>query len=273
MRLAVLLFSCALTFGQNTLSAPETKSQAPANSPGQESHKNDSGLGMGTKVHVHHSVEVLPQGVDGRYLMEVEGAVYERWSLNIPKSLRMRAGKLAIAFEITRDGHIENMRLAASSGDAALDCLAWRSITDTNPFPPLPSEFTGQYLPMRIPFYNNLDSTDDQSDDLSPLSISKSDVRVSISAPGNLQVPVGGSEVVTAKVTGSNEQGVEWRITGPGCSVATLGKMMGDVYIAPRTLPDPAVVTLTAFSRADPTAKASVTVHIVQHAAQTSSKP
>jgi len=165
------------------------------------------------------------------------------------------------------------MRLAESSGDALLDCSAWRSITDTNPFPPLPSEFTGQYLPMQIPFYNNLDSTDDRRNDLPPLSVSKSDARVSISAPGNLRVPVGGSEVVTAKVTGTNEQGVEWRITGSGCSASTLGKMMGDLYIAPRALANPAAVTLTASSKADPTAKASVTVHIVRPAAQTSSKP
>jgi len=99
MRLAVLLFCCALTFGQNTLSAPETKSQAPANSLGAESQKNDSGLGVG-KVHARDFAVVLPQGVDGRYLMEVEGPVYERWFLLVQGSLRMRAGELAIAFDI-----------------------------------------------------------------------------------------------------------------------------------------------------------------------------
>lgn len=204
--------------------------------------------------------------------MQVIGEVYERWYRLIPESVRIRTGKLAIAFEITKDGNVGNMRLVASSGDAALDCSAWKSIT-ASPFPPLPGGFTGPYLPLRIPFYYNLDVNDNEWDDLPTLSVSKSDVRVSISAPGNLQIPVGGSQVVAAIVTGTNEQEVEWRITGPGCSASTLGNVVGDLYIAPRTLPNPAAVTLTAFAKADHTAKASITVHIAQPAAQTSSKP
>jgi len=207
------------------------------------------------------------------YMQEVMREVEVRWVHLIHDFPESSRGKLAIAFEIARDGNVENMRLVASSGDAALDCAAWRSITDSAPFPPLPGEFAGPYPTLRIPFYSNLVKADDRRH-LQPHSFSKSTVKVSISAAGSLRVPVGGSEVITAKVRGTSEQGVEWRITGPGCSASTLGKVMGDLYIAPPALPNPAVVTLTASAKADPTAKASIKVHIVEPAsAQTSSEP
>jgi hypothetical protein len=40
-----------------------------------------------------------------------------------------------------------------SSGDVALDRPAYGSITASDPFPPLPPEFTGPYLELRIRFY------------------------------------------------------------------------------------------------------------------------
>jgi hypothetical protein len=36
-----------------------------------------------------------------------------------------------------------------------LDCAAWAGITASNPFPPLPSEFRGQYLARRFRFCYN----------------------------------------------------------------------------------------------------------------------
>jgi hypothetical protein len=47
------------------------------------------------------------------------------------------------------------MRLAAGSGDVALDRAAWGGVTASNPFPPLPGEFSGQYLALRFHFYYN----------------------------------------------------------------------------------------------------------------------
>ena len=81
---------------------------------------------------------------------------------------------------------------------------------------------------------------------------------------GDLQVPVGGSEVVTATVTGTKENAVEWNVTGSGCSRSACGKMADGLYLAPTVLPNPPIVTVTAVSKADPTASASVTVHIGQ---------
>jgi hypothetical protein len=52
------------------------------------------------------------------------------------------------------------MNLIASSGDVALDRPAWGSITNSNPFPALPSEFKGSYLALRVRFYYNPDKSD-----------------------------------------------------------------------------------------------------------------
>ena len=42
----------------------------------------------------------------------------------------------------------------------ALDRAAYGGITASNPFPPLPSEFTGQYLGLRFTFYYNPDKSE-----------------------------------------------------------------------------------------------------------------
>src|SRR5438552_17783603 len=52
------------------------------------------------------------------------------------------------------------MRLIATSGDVGLDRPAWGSITASNPFPPLPGDFTGPYLALRFRFYYNPDRSD-----------------------------------------------------------------------------------------------------------------
>ena len=55
---------------------------------------------------------------------------------------------------------VADMRLVASSGDVALDRPAWGSITASNPFPPLPTDFTGPYLALRFRYYYNPDKAD-----------------------------------------------------------------------------------------------------------------
>src|SRR5260370_17540541 len=65
----------------------------------------------------------------------------------------MKKGRLAIEFAIMKDGQVAGMKLGESSGDVALDRPAWGSITASNPFPPLPSDFGGQYLTLRFRFY------------------------------------------------------------------------------------------------------------------------
>lgn len=101
-------------------------------------------------------------GVDfGPYLQRVIFAVRMHWYNLIPESARppqMKKGKLAIEFAIMKDGRVQGQQMVAPSGDLALDRAAWGGITDSNPFPPLPAEFRGQYLQLRIKFFYNPDT-------------------------------------------------------------------------------------------------------------------
>jgi TonB family protein len=106
------------------------------------------------------TIEILSdtQGVDfGPYLNLALQRVRENWYHLIPESAEKKKGKLAIEFAISRDGHVSGMRLVDSSGDVALDRPAWGSITASDPFSALPSEFGGQYLALRFHFDYNPD--------------------------------------------------------------------------------------------------------------------
>jgi TonB family protein len=175
----------------------------------------------------------------------------------------MQKGKLAIEFAITKDGTVTGMKMAASSGSMALDLAAWGAILASNSFPPLPSEFTGPSLALRFLFYYNPEKSDLVPSG-PPLDVSG--VSVSIPSLNNPHVPVGGVQLFSATVPGAKDNSVEWNVSGAGCSGAGCGKMVGSLYIAPIGLPDPADVTVTAISKANPNAKASVTIHIVPRA-------
>jgi TonB family protein len=137
---------------------------AAANRGGGGGQEGDFGLGTGAKGRQYGALDILSdtQGVDfGPYLQRVLQEVRENWYRLIPESAQMgKKGKLAIEFAITRDGRIADMRLMATSNDSALDRAAWGGITASNPFPPLPGEFTGPYLSLRFRFYYNPDKSD-----------------------------------------------------------------------------------------------------------------
>jgi TonB family protein len=104
------------------------------------------------------------QGVDfGPYLQRVLHVVKQNWYANIPESAMppiLKKGKVTIDFAITKTGQVAGMRYVFGSGDVALDRAAYGGITASNPFPPLPNEFTGQYLGLRFTFYYNPDKSE-----------------------------------------------------------------------------------------------------------------
>ena len=92
---------------------------------------------------------------------------------------------------------------------------------------------------------------------------SSSGIVVCINAPANLEVEAGGSRRITATVTGTKEQAVDWIVD---CPSSQCGRMTNDLYTAPIVRPNPPEVTLTAVSKADPTVKALVIVRLVKRA-------
>ena len=147
----------ALTPGQAIQQATQGVAASRAAGGGQE-----GGFGLNSPAHgrQYGALEILSdtQGVDfGPYLQRVLQEVKEHWYELIPESAEMKKGKLALEFSIMPDGHVQGLTLRLSSGDVALDRPAWGSITGSDPFPPLPTEFKGPSLDLRFRYYYNPD--------------------------------------------------------------------------------------------------------------------
>jgi TonB family protein len=153
------------TQGMSAGSAIQQATQAAAarRASGGGGQEGDFGLGRGAHGRQQGALDILSdtQGVDfGPYLQRILHDVRENWYHSIPESAEMKKGKLQIEFAITKEGKVADMRLTAGSGDTALDRAAWAGITLSDPFPPLPSQFTGPYLALRFRFYYNPDQAD-----------------------------------------------------------------------------------------------------------------
>lgn len=98
------------------------------------------------------------KGVDfGPYLARVVYSVRQNWYSVIPESARLgEKGRVAVVFEIVKNGAVPQLRLVASSGADALDRAALAGIRASSPFPPLPPEFTGEHLVLEFIFLYNL---------------------------------------------------------------------------------------------------------------------
>ncbi len=99
------------------------------------------------------------QGVDfGPYLSRVLQSIKVNWYTLIPEEARaplLKHGKVAIRFLITPNGKVAGMFVESPSGDVPLDRAAYGGITASDPFSPLPHEFHGPYLALRITFFYN----------------------------------------------------------------------------------------------------------------------
>jgi TonB family protein len=128
--------------------------------PGSGGQGSGGDFGLGTGAHGRQvgNLEILSdtQGVDfGPYLQRILHDVRQNWYNAIPESAEFKHGNLIIEFAITKDGTVAGMKLVAPSGDVPLDRAAWAGIEASNPFPPLPGEFTGQFLALRFRFFYN----------------------------------------------------------------------------------------------------------------------
>jgi TonB family protein len=152
-------YAAGMTPGQ----AIQQAAQGAAANRAGGGQEGDFGLGKGAHGRQLGNLEVLSdtQGVDfGPYLQRILQDVKENWYHLIPESAEMKKGKLAIEFAIMKDGRVQGLRVVVPSGDVALDRPAYGAITASDPFPPLPSEFNGQYLSLRFRFYYNPDKAD-----------------------------------------------------------------------------------------------------------------
>jgi outer membrane biosynthesis protein TonB len=106
-------------------------------------------------------VEVLSdmQGVNfDPYLRRLIADIYRNWLPLIPEEAKpplSKQGETLVRFRILPDGRIGGMWLDGSTHDDAINRSAWGSITSEGQFPPLPSQFHGPNLELRIHYYVN----------------------------------------------------------------------------------------------------------------------
>jgi len=92
----------------------------------------------------------------GPYLNQVINRIRYNWYSFIPEIAKFRKGRVVIIFRIAEGGAIVDPRIVANSGTDPLDRAAYASITASNPFPKLPSNFEGDHLDLQITFLYNI---------------------------------------------------------------------------------------------------------------------
>lgn len=102
-----------------------------------------------------------PMGVDFRpYLLQILQTVRRNWFSVMPESAKLgRTGKVALQFAIAKSGEVTKIVYATESGVESLDRAAVASISMSNPFPPLPTEFRGNVVRLQFTFSYNARAT------------------------------------------------------------------------------------------------------------------
>lgn len=101
-----------------------------------------------------------PQGVDfTSYIQRLLATLKRNWYAVMPESAELGdKGVVGTTFQINRDGSVPSPdpKLEATSGKEPLDNAAMSAIHASNPFEPLPSQFKGQFIRLRIVFLYNI---------------------------------------------------------------------------------------------------------------------
>lgn len=132
----------------------EAPSAVGAGRSGRSGGGGDSPLHMG-------GVDVLSdtQGVDfNPYIRRLMADIYRNWLPLIPEEAKpplSKQGETLVRFSILPDGRIGAMHLDGSTHDDAINRSCWGSITSEGQFPPLPSQFHGPNLELRIHYFVN----------------------------------------------------------------------------------------------------------------------
>jgi outer membrane biosynthesis protein TonB len=106
-------------------------------------------------------MEVLSdmQGVDfTAWLRRMHDDVQRNWEPLLPEETEapiLKQGETYIRVKINPDGVVTDMHLDGSTHDMAIDKSCWGSITSEGQFPPLPKQFHGPYLELRLHFMVN----------------------------------------------------------------------------------------------------------------------
>jgi outer membrane biosynthesis protein TonB len=118
------------------------------------------GQGRGSTAYGGLEMLTPDQGVDfSGYLQRVYFTVKRNWFAVMPTSAQLgERGIVVLTFRIMRDGSVPSPEpiIQRNSGKEPLDRAAFSSIRASNPFEPLPPQFTGPYIELRYTYLYNI---------------------------------------------------------------------------------------------------------------------
>ncbi len=121
-----------------------------------------SGRGGGGHGTAYGGIEMLTpdEGVDfSNYLNRVYVTVKRNWFAVMPGSVELgEKGIVVLTFKIMRDGSVPSTEpvIQSNSGKEPLDRAAYSSVRASNPFEPLPPQFSGPYIELRYTYLYNI---------------------------------------------------------------------------------------------------------------------
>jgi outer membrane biosynthesis protein TonB len=146
----------------NPNQSPGDAIRRAAQDAARDRNSGDYGSGpAGGRGDMGTGAEILSdtQGVDfGPYIQRILRDIKRNWVPLIPEEARPplnKQGETLIRFTINSDGTISAMHLDGSSQDMAIDRACWGGITGVGQFPPLPAQFKGPNLELRVDFFTN----------------------------------------------------------------------------------------------------------------------
>lgn len=147
-------------FGNPNTSARDMVQQAaraPRGGGGYESAPSGGSRGRNLNAGPEILSDTLGVNFDP-YLAKIMREIKETWIPLIPEEALPplnKQGETQIRFIILPDGKIGGMVLEGSTHDDAINRSCWGSITGVGVFPPLPKEFHGPNLELRIHYFVN----------------------------------------------------------------------------------------------------------------------
>jgi TonB family protein len=125
--------------------------------PGKYGIPGSTGAGVG-QVGNGYRILTDTQGVDfASYMARVIAVTKRNWYAVMPEVVYLgQKGRVIIRLRINRDGTVTNLDQLSGSGMQSLDTAAMASITSSNPYPPLPTQFNGPFIDLEFWYFYNL---------------------------------------------------------------------------------------------------------------------
>ncbi len=88
----------------------------------------------------------------GAYVQALQQRISSKWRASELDARLKSVPVCIVSFEIQRDGRVQGLRVAQSSGNQELDLSALRAVTEASPFEPLPQGYQSSVAKMEVGF-------------------------------------------------------------------------------------------------------------------------